>query len=296
MSGYFDQMQEHLLISGAFTGSPGLNKSREARPDGVIYNSRAASADMARASTAPMGPSQQGDNLSRSVSIGSSMYSEGTHRNSDGHRFESSQLSPVAASFISSEDGSVTSPTAIIQRPIWTEADAARETRRRKLMKIQAFLGERVPASALSDVPGVVSKPVANRRVPVFSKASNNIQRRLTKGKHSGMSLSDREGESRKTHGRRAKGGYSHYGSTSMDERSRSNPQNPDAAIDEPNHNVSAWIANSRPQPTRLKHNYALPEDPALGEIGKAAEPVILAVRRARKLERVSQMSHWDRH
>lgn len=228
---------------------------------------------------------QQGTRLSRSLSVGSSSYSGGMRRDSNRScHVEVSQLSPIAASFVS-DDGSATSPIAIIQRPAWTEADIAREARRRKLMKIQAFLGERVPASAISDVAGKATIPPASgrTRLPIFTKASHKLQRRLTKSKHTGGSLSDREAESRKGSNRNLRTEMYHEGSHSMDERSRSNSQTSDSNTEDHRSWPSTQKSQSRRQPTIS----AVPQDPALGEIGKAAEPVILAVRRARKLEKV---------
>lgn len=247
---------------------------------------------MTRSSSAPTDNPSQGSTLTRSVSIGSSTYSRGRGNSNTSYQIDNSQLSPIAASFVSSDDGSATSPCAIIDRPPWTQADGAREARRRKLMKIHAFLGERVPPSALSDVAGVVSRPSTNTRgLPMFSKASNRLQRRLTKNKHSGMSLSDREDETRNSPRRHTQSASLQYGSTSMDERSRSNSQNSEGNADQARPNVATWTANSRPSPALAGGDNELPEDPAAGDIGKAAEPVILAVRRARKLEKVDDES-----
>lgn len=244
---------------------------------------------MARSTTTPATNTVVHDvTLSRSLSVDSSTYSisrRGSHR-SYTVSGEASQLSPIAASFIS-DDGSITSPSAIITRAAWTEADAAREARRRKLVKIQAFLGERVPASAMSDVAGKVQgSPNARNRLPMFSKASHKLQRRLTKSKQSSGSLSDREVDTRHKSGKTLKARDERGGSHSMDERSRSSSQTSDTNVEAPLISVSAQVAQR--QRLHTSTNAAMPLDPAHSDIGKAAEPVILAVRRARKLEKVS--------
>lgn len=246
------------------------------------------SVEISRSSSAPIDYSQQSNRLTRSMSVGSSSLVSFRRHSNASYQVELSQLSPIAASFVS-DDGSIIGPDVIIQRPAWTEADAARDARRRKLMKIQAFLGERVPASALSNVAGIVAKPPPHsRRLPMFAKASDRLQRRLTKSKRGGLSLSDREEDSRKSNSRNLKADNSRYASLSMDERSRSNSQTSDSNAEEAGPRYPTWTASK--QATPPVRGALLPEDPALGEIGKAAEPVILAVRRARKLEKVGSL------
>lgn len=250
---------------------------------------------MARSASIPLkSPKGKDIPLTRSLSVGSSTRSLSRRGSDYDHAVggETSQLSPIAASFVSDE-GSISSPSAIIPRSTWTEADAAREARRRKLVKIQAFLGERVPASAITEVAGKVQgSPNSRNRLPMFSKASHKLQRRLTKSKHSGGSLSDREIETHQKSSKNLKARDDRGGSHSMDERSRSNSQtsdtNPDYSVPSPSVRIPQW------QRLHPSADSAFPQDPALGEIGKAAEPVILAVRRARKLEKVSTAPRWQ--
>lgn len=246
---------------------------------------------MARGASVPSDLPHQGSRLSRSQSLGSSQ-SPKQRRNSDAsYRIDAIQLSPIAASFISSDDGSITSPTAVIHRTPRTQADVEREARRRKLIKIQAFLGERVPASAIKDVAGVTGQPLKPlRTMPVFSKASSRLQRRLTKAKRAPVALSDRESDRRRSQSLRLAINQEQPASLSMDERSRSISQTSDSNAEDMASNYIASTGRRGSARGPVGSISALSENPAREDIGKSAEPVILAVRRARKLEKVRNL------
>lgn len=247
---------------------------------------------MARAASVPLDSSQQGSRLSRSQSLGSAQYPKPRSNSVAGYRIDTIQLSPIAASFVSSDDGSVTSPIAIVQRAPRTEADIAREARRRKLLKIQAFLGERVPASAIKDVAGVIGQPLKpTRGVPMFSKASSRLHRRLTKSKRVNVPLSDHESDWRQSHRRRLEIDTENPASLSMDERSRRISQTSDSNAEDVRPPGVALFSNSRAAHGLMGRGSQFFDDPSREDIGKAAEPVILAVRRARKLEKVRNLS-----